>query len=53
MGTFNSRKFKGAKPYTVNKNGAKSYIVNKNGAKVISLLGKVKQTFSRRRLYYQ
>ena len=41
MGTYNSGKFKGAKPYTVNKNGAKSYIVNRNGAKVTSLFGRV------------
>ena len=38
MGTYNSGKFKGPKPY----------IVNQNGAKIISLLGRVKQTFSRR-----
>ena len=37
MGTYNSCKFKGAKPYNV----------NQNEAKVISLLGKVKRTFSR------
>ena len=43
MSTYNS--FKGAKPYTVNKNKAKSYIVNKNGAKVTSLLGRVNRHF--------
>ena len=48
MGNYNTGKFKGAKPYTVNQNEAKPYIVNKNGAKVTSLLGRVKQTFSRR-----
>ena len=53
MGTYNSRKFKGAKPYTVNKNGANPYIVNHNVAKITSLLGRVKQTFSRRTLHYQ
>ena len=42
MGIYNSGKFKGAKPYTVNKNRAKPYIVNKNGAKVTPLLGRVK-----------
>ena len=42
MSTYNSRKFKGAKLYTV----------NQNGAKVIFLLGRVKQTFSRRGLHH-
>ena len=38
MCTYNSGIFKGAKPYTI----------NQNGAKVTSLLGRVKQTFSKR-----
>ena len=46
MANYNSGKFKGAKPYTVNQNGAKLYIVNQNGEKVTSLLGQVKQTFT-------
>ena len=50
MGTYNYGKFKGAIPYTVNKNGVKPYIVNQNWAKVTSLLGRIKQTFSIREL---
>ena len=38
IGNYNSGKFKGAKPYTV----------NQNEAKVTSLLGRVKRTYSRR-----
>ena len=38
MDKYNSGKFKGAKLYTI----------NQNGAKLISLLGRVKRTFSRR-----
>ena len=53
MDTYNSSKFKGVKPYTVNQNGTKPYIENKNGAKVTSLLGQVKQTFPRRGLHHQ
>ena len=46
MSNYNTSKFKGAKPYTVNQHEAKPYIVNQNEAKVTSLLGRVKQTFS-------
>ena len=52
MVTYNSSKFKGAKLYTINQNGAKPYIVNQNWVKVISLLDRVKQTFSRCGLHH-
>ena len=51
--TYNSGKFKGAKSYTINQNEPKPFIVNQNGTKVTSLLGKVKQIFSRRGFHYQ
>ena len=39
MGTYNSGKFKGAKPYTINKNGGKIVHCKQKWEKVTSLLG--------------
>ena len=53
MSKYNSGKFKGVKPYTVNQNGAKPYIVNQNGAKGNLSVSRVKQAFSKRGLHHQ